>query len=474
MLLAFLGVRTTRNAFFVQSEVSLLKTVLPYIKVHKSYESFTRANMSDIVRDGLDLSMEYPCYLSVSNDVQQYYLFLREKQIYSAGMLEGGVPSNLSIKDFLLTASQLEEAQVDLFEVNSKILHSILILFQKQETLKVLTSLVDLDQILDKIEEEKRSCIISASQDSFLAVLRYEKGTVTALCHEQSSPRPNEATFREDFLVKIYTLSAERALEIRIYDDLLVKYAKDAKPIDDTYHGDIIDLFLTKPPIVTLEFKDREIGHWVLEKPILNIGRTADNDIQVDNLAVSRLHAVLEKDKGNYYIKDCDSLNGTVLNGKRVGRAKLVHGDEIVIGKHKLVFQNQSGKAKPIAPDIAPFDQTVIIGPGQKPPMPGQSILEMGTKPAPRLVETTKNGKQVFELKNVICVLGKDTHADIEIGGVFVAKQHAEIVKENGDYVIRHTNGRRGVTVDGEKIKEHVLKDNDSIKIGKREFVFQE
>ena len=106
--------------------------------------------------------------------------------------------------------------------------------------------------------------------------------------------------------------------------------------------------------------------------------------------------------------------------------------------------------------------------------MPGQSILEMGTKPAPRLVETTKNGKQVFELKNVICVLGKDTHADIEIGGVFVAKQHAEIVKENGDYVIRHTNGRRGVTVDGEKIKEHVLKDNDSIKIGKREFVFQE
>lgn len=451
-----------------------MKTVLPYIKVHKSYESFTRASMSDVIRDGLDRSVEYPCYLSVSNDEKQFFLFLREKQIYSAGQIEGGVPSDLTIKDFLLTASQMEGAQVDLFEVNSKILHSILILFQKQETLKVLTSLVDLDQILDKIEEEKRSCIISASQDSFLVVLRYEKGTVTALCHEQSSPRPGEGTFREDFLVKIYTISAERPLELRIYDDLLVKYAKDAKLIEDEYHGDILDLFLTKPPIITLEFKDREIGHWVLEKPTLNIGRTADNDIQVDNLAVSRLHAVLERDKGNYYIKDCDSLNGTVLNGKRIGRAKLAHGDEIVIGKHKLVFQNQTGITTPITPDIAPFDQTVIMGPGEKPRMPGQSIVEMGRKSVPCLVETTKKGKQVFELKNAIFVLGKGGYADLEIGGMFIAKQHVEIVKENGDYVIRHMNGRRRVTVEGRKIKECVLKDNDAIKIGKREFIFQE
>jgi pSer/pThr/pTyr-binding forkhead associated (FHA) protein len=452
-----------------------VKTILPYIKVHKSYDSFTRANMSDVVRDGLDWSNDHPCYLAVTNEEEQYYLFLREKQIYSAGRMEGGAPSDLTIKDFLLTASGLENSQVDLFEVNSKILHSILILFQKQETLKVLTSLVDLDQILDKIEEERRSCIVSASQDSFLAALRYEKGKVTALCHEQSSPQPNEGTFREDFLVKIYTLSAERPLEIRIYDDLLVKYAKDAKPIDDSYHGDIIDLFLTKPPTVTLEFKGREIGHWVLEKASLNIGRTADNDIQVDNLAVSRLHAVIEKDKGHYYIKDCDSLNGTVLNGKRVGRARLVHGDEIVIGKHKLVYQNQTGKTTSITPDIAPFDQTVVITPGQKPPMPNPSVVEMSKrKQTPRLVETTKRGKQVFELKSQICVLGKDEHADIELGGMFIAKQHAEIVKENGDYVIRHTNGRRGVTVEGKKIKERVLKDNDAIKIGNREFIFQE
>ena len=57
---------------------------------------------------------------------------------------------------------------------------------------------------------------------------------------------------------------------------------------------------------------------------------------------------------------------------------------------------------------------------------------------------------------------------------MFIAKQHVEIVKENGDYVIRHMNGRREVTVEGKKIKECVLKDNDVIKIGKREFIFQD
>ncbi len=97
------------------------------------------------------------------------------------------------------------------YEVDSKILHSLLILFQKKPALKLLTSLVDLDQVLDKIEEEGKSCIVAAAQDDFFAILRYEKGRVTALCHEQTAPASMNRSFREEFLVKIYTLSAGEA-----------------------------------------------------------------------------------------------------------------------------------------------------------------------------------------------------------------------------------------------------------------------
>jgi pSer/pThr/pTyr-binding forkhead associated (FHA) protein len=242
--------------------------------------------------------------------------------------------------------------------------------------------------------------------------------------------------------------------------------------IEEGYNGEITDLYLSKPPVITLEFKGKEMGHWVLDRPVLNIGRTADNDIPIDNLAVSRLHAVLERDKGHYYIRDCDSLNGTLLNKRRVGRAKIQPGDEIMIGKHVLRVQKQAGMELPKPVDDAPFDRTVIINPGQI-PQALQANKKSQQKTPARLVERRQEGDVIIELSKSSLVLGKDDTADIEIDGLFVADRHAEIVQENGNYVIRHLKGYRKVCVGGRSIRECVLKDNDEIKIGKREFVFQ-
>jgi pSer/pThr/pTyr-binding forkhead associated (FHA) protein len=457
-------------------DVSAVKLALPYLKKIATYERVPPAGLGNILSEMRHRSAQLPCYLEVSDASQQCFLFFRDKQIYSAGRLVKGRFSELSIKEFLVAVTQMSAASAAAYEVNSKILHSLLILFQKKPSLKVLTSMVDLDEVLDKIEEEGKSCIVNATQDSFLAALRYEKGEVTALCHQESHTTPRERTFRDDFLVKIYTLSAETPLSINVYEDLLVRYAADAKMIDDDFRGDITELYLSKPPLITLEFKSREIGHWVMDRPLMNVGRTADNDIHIDNLAVSRLHAVIEKDKGVYYIRDCDSLNGTLLNGQRVGRARLNSGDEIVIGKHTIRFQKQTGMDLPAAGREMPetFDQTVIMTGGKSmaatPPMNARAQRE----PHPRLVEKTRSGEVVFEIYGDSFSLGKRAQADLELGGMFVAAEHAEIVKENGNFVIRHLNGRRKVSVGGKAVKEKVLKDNDSIQIGKRQFTFQE
>jgi pSer/pThr/pTyr-binding forkhead associated (FHA) protein len=440
------------------------------LRIAEKNERFSPTQMNDMIRKCIALSNQRPCYLEVSDEAQQFFLFFREKQIYSAGKVVDTQLSDVTIKDFLIHATQMKDAYAACCEVNSKILHSLLIIIQKKPTLKLLTSLVDLDQVLDKIEEDNKSCIVSATQDEFLAVLRYEKGKVTALAHEQSMTSPKEQTFRDDFLVRIYTLSAEQPLTINVYEDLLVKYSADAKMIDNGFNGDITEMYLSKPPMVMLEFKGKEIGTWILDKPVMNIGRTADNDIVIDNLAVSRLHAVLEKDKGNYYVRDCDSLNGTLVNDKKVGRAKLHHGDEIVIGKHKLRIHVQGGTQLHSAPnDVASFDQTVIMTAGGVPMAPSP----LGNS-GPRLVERTKSGEVVIEISKATVTLGKDKSADVSLDGLMIAKHHAEIAKENGQYVIRHLNGRRKVSVGGKTVKERVLKDNDAIKIANREFIFQE
>ena len=56
--------------------------------------------MNEVMRDLLSKSAQLPCYLEVSDGSHQYFLFFREKQIYSAGMIEDGHFENLTIKDF--------------------------------------------------------------------------------------------------------------------------------------------------------------------------------------------------------------------------------------------------------------------------------------------------------------------------------------------------------------------------------------
>lgn len=68
------------------------------------------------------------------------------------------------------------------------------------------------------------------------------------------------------------------------------------------------------------------------------IGRHQDSDIFMDDITVSRHHAVLVRGEDGYYIRDEGSLNGTYVNRVRVETRKLSDGDQVQIGKYKLTF----------------------------------------------------------------------------------------------------------------------------------------
>jgi pSer/pThr/pTyr-binding forkhead associated (FHA) protein len=68
------------------------------------------------------------------------------------------------------------------------------------------------------------------------------------------------------------------------------------------------------------------------------IGRSPQCDIFLDDVTVSRRHAVLVNERGRYLLQDQGSLNGTFLNKRRIESAELSDGDEVQIGKYRLTF----------------------------------------------------------------------------------------------------------------------------------------
>jgi hypothetical protein len=68
------------------------------------------------------------------------------------------------------------------------------------------------------------------------------------------------------------------------------------------------------------------------------VGRSPDSDVFLDDVTVSRNHALLVRRRDGIYIDDLGSLNGTYVNRERIESHKLVDGDELQIGKYKLSY----------------------------------------------------------------------------------------------------------------------------------------
>jgi len=77
---------------------------------------------------------------------------------------------------------------------------------------------------------------------------------------------------------------------------------------------------------------------FVLENEVTRAGRHPDSDIFLDDITVSRRHAEIHRGADSYSVRDAGSLNGTYLNRERIDDAPLSNGDELQIGKFRLVF----------------------------------------------------------------------------------------------------------------------------------------
>ena len=77
---------------------------------------------------------------------------------------------------------------------------------------------------------------------------------------------------------------------------------------------------------------------FVITKDVTTVGRHPESDIFLDDITVSRRHAEIKRSEGGFRMTDMGSLNGTYVNKLRVEEADLSSGDEIQIGKFRLIF----------------------------------------------------------------------------------------------------------------------------------------
>ena len=185
----------------------------------------------------------------------------------------------------------------------------------------------------------------------------------------------------------------------------------------------------------------------------MTIGRLPDNNVHIDNLAVSGHHARIVWEGDHFILEDNNSLNGTFVNNRRVNRAALKHGDVVLIGKHTVQYWDEArrGSGEPVHHDPPPaavpqIEATMVLDTRKAKEMMAQQSAASGSGGAAAVpakerigqlnVMDGKTDQRQYVLSGKLTVIGKSDMASIKLKGWFAPKVAAVINKRDSKYFI--------------------------------------
>jgi len=227
-----------------------------------------------------------------------------------------------------------------------------------------------------------------------------------------------------------------------------------------------------------LTFNKQVIKEYPFLKGSITMGRQDDNTIVIDNLAVSAYHARIDKAGEDFILTDLQSTNGTFVNDQKVTSHKLAHGDNIVIGKHVILFvSTEKGKVDTGAAKKMDLNKTMMLDTAkQRELLSKQKAAPQPAKTPEKIgVLTSIDGSDLgeFDLSKKLTKIGKAGTAEIKLSGMLMGATAATISRRPSGYAIAFAGGLSKLKVNGEVVKESVpLKDFDTIELGSYKFQF--
>jgi pSer/pThr/pTyr-binding forkhead associated (FHA) protein len=227
---------------------------------------------------------------------------------------------------------------------------------------------------------------------------------------------------------------------------------------------------------LVLSLDGQVMAEYNMNKERYTIGRLPDNDIRIDNAAVSGHHSLIINILNDSFLEDLNSTNGTYVNGKLIKKHALQHGDVITVGHHQLRFVEDDE-----AQDE--FEKTMVIQPSSRPVEKVRAASEVAEHVSPSLSATGKsraldpaalNGAAVKKAKLQV-LSGAFAGRELELNKALTTLgrpgvQVAAITRRSEGYFIVHVDSGKsddfplvnGSPIGGQAMR---LSDNDVIQL---------
>ncbi len=204
--------------------------------------------------------------------------------------------------------------------------------------------------------------------------------------------------------------------------------------------------------------KEIEVSHTPF-----TIGRKRDNDLCLEDVAVSGHHARIAQIQKALFLEDLRSTNGTFVNEQKIDRRQLQDTDSIRVGAHRLIFRGcqQTPASAPHASEIPVTDNTIVVS--DSPAGEHRAPVEMVG-----LVEilSGKTSQSLYRLTKHVSLIGAQDDAVITLTGWFAPKSAAVISRRGDGYVVNSTESGKRILLNGRPVQgEHALRHADVLEV---------
>ncbi|MDX8393383.1 MAG: FHA domain-containing protein [Mariprofundales bacterium] len=238
---------------------------------------------------------------------------------------------------------------------------------------------------------------------------------------------------------------------------------------------------------IILKLQNDVVAEYILNQEETVIGRKPEHSVHIDSRSISGRHARIIKIGSKDILEDLGSTNGTFINGKKVAKYVLKHGDNVMMGNYILVYVDLDAEPLPESAsedEESDMDKTMILTPaarasllkGNKPEF-GSSNEGGGLPIAGVQVLTGDMMGKTIDLSASLTSIGKADNCKIRVKGFTVSKQAAAITRRPSGYHLSYIGGLSKTKLNGTAVGDHpaTLKEGDIIEIGdtKMEFFFK-
>jgi pSer/pThr/pTyr-binding forkhead associated (FHA) protein len=328
------------------------------------------------------------------------------------------------------------------------------------------SELMDIGGVVEHLKKSSGDRLLVVGCRGEMNLFYFRAGELISGYFADPELETGEDSVEERLLTYVYNRAGQGALSLYVFSSMAAASADDGVFERGRWPDELVEHFARPAPHLLIVGSDGTTRRYELAARTVTLGRSQENDLVVEDPAISRRHLIFRQEPDGVSVEDCGSRNGTLYNGAPLTRAVLSHGSELQTGECLIRFFGAVTPAESMA--AADHGEETICRPAVEVPASPSEPPEAPSSPRRTWVlDIVRNdgARDRLPMTGKITTVGR-AKADLVLTDSRVSRRHGEFEVGPDGVTYRDTGSTNGSLLNGRAVTSAVLKPGDVLKLG--------